>query len=224
MPINAIASFTIPIPDNQQMTDYERKFKVAFTDEIEKLAGLIEAYNNEERREDKIEALSTLKRSFNIMQHRFPNNLKQDYHSIYHDQVVKPLFNNIRQDEVIEQAPSIVSIPRQDGNYPIHVAVLNGQLDVVQKLLSRPGVAEQKDANDNLPLHLAAAFGTLDMTQVCLHAYPQGINQSNCHAETPLDLAKQSNASDVCDYLIANNGTADPTSEWTRTQSFSPMS
>ena len=101
--------------------------------------------------------------------------------------------------EVMQQAPSIEFIPRQDGNYPIHVAVLNGQLDVVQKLLSRPGVAEQKDANDNLPLHLAAAFGTRDMTQACLDAYPQGINQSNIHSQTPLDLAKQGNTSDVRD-------------------------
>lgn len=123
-------------------------------------------------------------------------------------------------DEVIQQAPALLYLARQDRSYPIHVAVLNGRVHVAEKLLLQAaGVAEQTDAYGNLPLHLAAAYGSVEMTKVCLEAFPGGMNQSNDRSQTPLDLAKQHNNIAVRDFLVEKNATEDPMNGWLNTQS-----
>lgn len=126
--------------------------------------------------------------------------------------------------EVVQQAPTLLHTQREDGMYPIHVAVLNGRMGVVQQLLlPEASVAQQRDADGNLPLHLAAAYGSVEMVSACFEAFPDGVNQSNARSQTPLDLAKENNNIAAFNYLMGKNGKEDPMNRIVNTQSPSPM-
>lgn len=108
------------IPDDSPSPVYASKFKQALTEEIKTLNNLIDVYN-EASDELKIAALGQLKQALNTMQHRFPNDLKQYYHSIYHKQIVAPLFDVIRQEEIglgILNPSQIKTLPEFIANLP----------------------------------------------------------------------------------------------------------
>lgn len=144
------------------------------------------------------------------------NRMMQD--TVLH-RVVKNGFGSLLNDILSKKENDrLLLIKNSDGSAPIHVAVLNGRLGIVKRILEKQGMSALMDSQGNLPLHLAAGYRSLDMVKACLAAYPEGINISNQHHKTPLDLAKSSNFPEVQAYLIEQGATIDPTEGWFDTQ------
>ncbi|MED6155104.1 hypothetical protein PIB30_002314 [Stylosanthes scabra] len=103
-----------------------------------------------------------------------------------------------RWDEVVEiynkdKRAHTAKITR-GGDSALHVAVTDGQEDVVSELVKLI-VEENKEAlriqnkRKNTALHLAASMGTNNMVRVIAHADPSLVNVRNVDGETPLFLA-----------------------------------
>lgn len=157
-----------------------------------------------------------LKHSFDLLTHQ---NSSGD--TVLH-RLAKNGFENL-VDTILssKEGVDLLSIKNAMGSYPIHVAILNGQIEVVKKLLSQHGIAEQLDADDNSPLHLAAGFGSLEMVKICLEHCREGINAKNSQDKTPLDLAAVNNVPEVQVLLSDNGAIRNPDSEWSSTFVFS---
>ncbi|MED6155105.1 hypothetical protein PIB30_002315 [Stylosanthes scabra] len=104
-----------------------------------------------------------------------------------------------RWDEVVEiynkdKRTHTERITRSGGDSALHLAVTDGQEDVVSQLVELI-VRENKEAlriqnkRKNTALHLAASMGTNNMVRVIAHADPSLVSVRNVDGETPLFLA-----------------------------------
>lgn len=111
--------------------------------------------------------------------------------------------------ETLQTMPALaMQHGKQNGDYPIHTAVLNHQLEVVKLLLAVPGVGRLKNTLHQSALHYAARFGSQDMMRVCCESCPTEINQKDRLGKTPLALAQAENTPDVEAVLLSYG--ADP--------------
>lgn len=53
---------------------------------------------------------------------------------------------------------------------PLHLAVANNYMDIVEVLLSHDAAIDCQDAKGRTPLHIAVAFGYTDMIDLILNA------------------------------------------------------
>lgn len=105
--------------------------------------------------------------------------------SIYgYDELVK---------ELLSQSEELAFISNNLGHYPIHSAILNGQDECVQRLMSVPNVPKLTDAKGRNALHYAAKYGNKNMLEIC-SKYTTLIDSTDKREQTPLILA-----------VIANN-------------------
>lgn len=141
MTISNIPAFKLPIPvDPPSKRAYALKFNDALMREVSTLNNLIDVYNQASD-ENKIVALSDLKRALATMQHRFPNDLKQYYHPIYHVKIVAPLFDSIRQEEInLNQLNplTIATLPEFIANLP------QGEFDQLLAFLLKPNFTTEQ--------------------------------------------------------------------------------
>ncbi|XP_052111188.1 uncharacterized protein LOC107468075 [Arachis duranensis] len=85
---------------------------------------------------------------------------------------------------------------KRGGESALHLAVTDGQEEVVLELVDLIMKAESKEEalriqnkRSNTALHLAASMGTIRMVRVIAHADPELVNFRNVDGETPLFLA-----------------------------------
>ena len=90
-------------------------------------------------------------------------------------------------------------------HYPIHTAVLNNQIEVIDLLLKTPNVALLADSKGQVALHYAARYGANDTVQLCCEANPELINMPDNESKTPLMLAVEARNIEVLQTLI-NHG------------------
>lgn len=129
--------------------------------------------------------------------------------------IVRNGFENLIDDVLaLKEGAGLLFIKNKIGSYPIHVAILNGRIEIVKKLLLQQGIAEQLDSEGNSALHLAAGFGSLDMVQLCLEHCRKEMNARNSQDKTPLDLAVVNNLPEVQTFLTNNGAIRNPDSEW----------
>ena len=106
----------------------------------------------------------------------------------------------------------IIKIPvdRETGYTLLHLACLEGHVEVVKTLLRQPMAAETIRAKDTLgrtPLHLAAAKGHLEVVRVLI-AQPEAENTvcmpDGEHGATPLHLAAAFGHLSIVTFLIGH--------------------
>ncbi|MDP1614654.1 MAG: ankyrin repeat domain-containing protein, partial [Methylococcales bacterium] len=74
------------------------------------------------------------------------------------------------------------------SRYPIHEALLNGQLDIVKRLLPLKKTACLTDREDRSPLHYAVLYGTEEMLKICCKN-THNLDPQDSKERTPLMLA-----------------------------------
>ena len=89
---------------------------------------------------------------------------------------------------VIEKKPELTTISNNQGNLPIHDAILNGQMAAVQVLLKGGDAERMVDFHERNPLHYAALYGDKEMIELCSTAV-NNIELPDKDERTPLMLA-----------------------------------
>ncbi|KAL7054710.1 hypothetical protein AAHC03_025815 [Spirometra sp. Aus1] len=84
----------------------------------------------------------------------------------------------------------------------LHWAAREGQLAVVDLLISRGARVNATNLGDDTPLHLAAAHGHFDVVQYLLANYRLAVDAANEHGNTPLHYACFWNYQDIAELLI----------------------
>ena len=77
-------------------------------------------------------------------------------------------------DAMIKADPRVVNSAKEDGFTPLHLASLNGSVEVVRVLMGARGCNCKVDARDNsgqTPIHLAAAQGFFKVSSACSSAF-----------------------------------------------------
>ncbi len=100
------------------------------------------------------------------------------------------------------QLDPMVFSPNDQTRYPIHAAVLNGNLDIA-RLLLQAGSAELIDAEGRCALHYAAKQGNVTMLQLC--AEFTDINARDSYQKTALILAAESNHAKVIQAILTSH-------------------
>ena len=85
---------------------------------------------------------------------------------------------------------------------PLHLAALNGHLEIV-KFLVKDCEADVNKTNkwDKTPLHYAAEEGRIDVVQFLVQDCGVDVNQKNRYEETPLHLATQRRHKEIVEFL-----------------------
>ncbi len=130
--------------------------------------------------------------------------------------------------EVCADAPDLVEKRMATNQYntgecPIHTAVLNGNLPVVEALYAiDPFAATRTDLENQTPLHYAAREGSLDMVTACSLQHQRAgldIDVKDENGMTPLAWAEQAgNGADVKAYLIEQGADEDKVDLRSQTQ------
>jgi uncharacterized protein len=75
-----------------------------------------------------------------------------------------------------------------DGDYPIHIAAMEGNPEEIKLLLDNGADIEAKGENDFTPLHSAVEFGRVDNVKFLLKSGASIISK-NTFGQTPVRLA-----------------------------------
>jgi uncharacterized protein len=87
--------------------------------------------------------------------------------------------------ELVHNKNAIVVQPNNFKKYPIHVAILNGQLQCARELLAYPETVKLIDAEGRTPLHYAAKYANNDFVEACCNSQAE-IDARNKVSMTPL--------------------------------------
>ena len=68
-------------------------------------------------------------------------------------------------DAMIKVAPQVMDSAKEDGFTPLHLASLNGSVEVVRVLVGRGARVDARDASGQTPIHLAAAQGFFKVSE-----------------------------------------------------------
>ncbi|MFA5959769.1 MAG: ankyrin repeat domain-containing protein [Tatlockia sp.] len=94
-----------------------------------------------------------------------------------------------------------------DNDIPIHLAVYNGQLEMVRVLIRGNADVNRENRFGQSPLHLVAEKGALEIAALLIE---QGAElNSLCHGCTPLRLAVEHNQSKLAELLIRHGAKVD---------------
>ena len=89
---------------------------------------------------------------------------------------------------IIKKKLELATTSNNQGNLPIHDAILNGQTAAVQVLLQAGDPERMLDLNKRNPLHYAALYGNKEMIELC-SASVNNIDLPDKDGRTPLMLA-----------------------------------
>lgn len=106
--------------------------------------------------------------------------------------------------DLIRENPTLFSRADNFMKYPIHLAILNDQLEVAQLLLQVPGSIELRDTNGSVALHYAAVSDNPRMLQACIPYYST-LNVCENHLKTPLLYAAELGNLSSVKVLIVHN-------------------
>ena len=66
---------------------------------------------------------------------------------------------------MIKASPQVMDSAKEDGFTPLHLASLNGSVEVVRVLVGRGARVDARDASGQTPIHLAAAQGFFKVSE-----------------------------------------------------------
>jgi len=89
------------------------------------------------------------------------------------------------------------------GETPLHVAAINGHIDVVEVLLDKGADLNAKNLLGNTPLHLAASRSQKDMAEILI-TRGADLEAKNRFVKTPLHLAASRSQKDMAEILLKN--------------------
>ncbi|KTD62347.1 ankyrin repeat domain-containing protein [Legionella shakespearei] len=105
-------------------------------------------------------------------------------------------------DTLIQELPRhLLFVTNNFLKYPIHVAILNRQLSVVEKLMSIPEMSGVRDAEKRTPLHYAAQYGTEEFAALCFKD-KKSLEARDTFGMTPLLSAAKSGNLPVVQWLV----------------------
>ena len=113
-------------------------------------------------------------------------------------------FYRLLSDLAVRHKPAIF-YKNNHSRYPIHTAILNGELDIARLLFKIDGVASLVAEEGRIPLHFAAQYGSAEMVQLCCEFTPD-INARDKTGKTALILAAESMNISAIKTLIKQNG------------------
>ena len=86
--------------------------------------------------------------------------------------MIFPSFSSLSQgnaravDAMIKADPRVINSAKEDGFTPLHLASLNGSVEVVRVLMAARGCkVDARDNSGQTPIHLAAAQGFFKVSQ-----------------------------------------------------------
>lgn len=92
-----------------------------------------------------------------------------------------------------------ISYP-MNGNTTYHLAIIIGNLTIMETLLQYVQDVNVINLKKNTPLHLASQLGKVDFIGLLID-FGADLNKRNYDTHTPLDIAELENHTEVCQYL-----------------------
>lgn len=115
---------------------------------------------------------------------------------------------------ILEKRPDLVNFKqdsyatywvRYRGWTALHIAALNGHIDVVEFLVAKGADVNAKNKSNATPLHFAALVGQKGVVEILL-ANGADIHAKDNNGKTPLDMAAQKDHKVVVDLLSKHGG------------------
>ncbi|XP_070579650.1 transient receptor potential cation channel subfamily A member 1-like [Ptychodera flava] len=99
--------------------------------------------------------------------------------------------NHVKYVSALLRHGAEILLNSKDSNdqTPLHYAAENGNLEMLQLLLSNGAKPDVKDAEEKVPLHIAAQYGQRDCAEALTEANPMQLNEDDIDGRTPLLLA-----------------------------------
>lgn len=113
-------------------------------------------------------------------------------------------FNDLAKWAITEMPKLALKHNKQQGEYPIHLAISHQNLEVVDALFKVSGVASQRNDRRQTIMHYAGRYGTQDMATLCCRHRVLDINAKDSFGKTALAWAREENSPDVEAVLIAH--------------------
>lgn len=110
--------------------------------------------------------------------------------------------------ELLQSHTEIAFVSNNHSHYPIHTAILNNQIEIVDMLLKIPGVDSLADMHGQVALHYAVRYGTKEMVLRCCKDCTD-INAEDDDHQTAWGLACSANNASAMEILDAH-GAAHP--------------
>ena len=94
-------------------------------------------------------------------------------------------------------------------HYPIHIAILNNQINAAKTLLSQEKVKSELGPHDQNALHYATRYGIKTMVEACIKAMPDALDAKDQSGKTPLILAAEAENHDAIECLLTHGANKD---------------
>ena len=109
-----------------------------------------------------------------------------------------------------------VEVEDVEGQRPIHYAVSDGPVELVELLIQHGANIDAADINGNRPLHYAARYGLIDVVPLLIK-HGAKMNVQNIVGKTPLHIAVKCKQSDVILFLLKEGADVSLTDFWRNT-------
>lgn len=126
--------------------------------------------------------------------------------TIFH-QMVSHHFVTLLQYMMPENKAALL-ISNNAGKFPIHLAILANQLDIVNALMDIPGVMHLADSDGRVALHYAALYGSPAMARLCCQS-TDDLSVRDSEGKTPWMLAFEEDRTDILD-VFREHGLEEP--------------
>ncbi|PCJ52603.1 MAG: hypothetical protein COA79_23650 [Planctomycetota bacterium] len=100
-------------------------------------------------------------------------------------------------------SPNLANTKDAKGRFPIHLAVKNKRIEVIELLLAKGADIESQDINKKTPLHYAAEGGIMEAIELLL-AKGADLKSKDKLNETAFDLASKHNHKQIS-FLLRSN-------------------
>ncbi|XP_048241787.1 transient receptor potential cation channel subfamily A member 1 homolog isoform X2 [Haliotis rufescens] len=116
-----------------------------------------------------------------------------------HEEIVQKLLDN----------GANVSVARNDGMYPVHLAVISGNLKIVKSFVTKTESHNLEKNTKSTTLHLAAQYNQLEIAQYLLKELHGLVAMKDDNDNTPLHIAALFNQSQIVKLLMEYGGEID---------------
>ena len=99
---------------------------------------------------------------------------------------------------------NLINSKDKNGNAPIHIAVINGDIDIVEHLSYKGADLNIGDKNGSTPLHLAIIYGEKEIAELLITKIDTDINKKNKTDSTALHFAAYEGYKTIVDQLLIN--------------------
>lgn len=105
---------------------------------------------------------------------------------------------------LLQEDPCILDRVSYKKSTPLHVATMNGHLELVKEILRRNRrLAEELDAHQSSPVHVASSEGHLEIVRELLEAAPAMCFSLDYHGRNPIHVAAVKGQVEILKELVA---------------------